>query len=159
MFATWASAAAAPDWSFDALAAGAPSLSSGAATAVLVLALIGFGFKAGCVPLHFWLPPAHAAAPSHVSALMSGIVIKTGIYGLLRVLLLLGGAPRWWGWLVFAIGIVSGVLGVLWALAQHAFKGLVAYHSVENIGIILMGIGLGVLGTAYRSPAVAVLGF
>ena len=126
---------------------------------MLLLALVGFGFKAGFVPMHFWLPPAHAAAPSHVSALMSGIVIKTGIYGLLRVVLLLGGAPAWWGWIVLGLGIISGVLGVLWALAQHDIKRLLAYHSVENIGIILMGIGVGVLGVAYHAPLVAMLGF
>jgi hydrogenase-4 component B len=157
MFATWDSGAA--SWSFDALAAASPSLGSGATIAVLLLALVGFGFKAGFVPLHFWLPPAHAAAPSHVSALMSGIVIKTGIYGLLRVLLLLGGAPAWWGWLVLGLGVSSGVLGVLWALAQHDVKRLLAYHSVENIGIILMGIGVGALGVSYRVPAIAMLGF
>ncbi len=157
MFALWAGAGA--NWSFDALAANSPSLSAGAITAILLLALVGFGFKAGLVPLHFWLPPAHAAAPSHVSALMSGIVIKTGIYGLLRVLLLLGGAPAWWGWLVLGLGIASGILGVLWALAQHDMKRLLAYHSVENIGIILMGLGVGVLGVAYHAGAVAVLGF
>jgi hydrogenase-4 component B len=157
MFATWDAAAA--SWSFDALAAASPSLGSGATIAVLLLALVGFGFKAGFVPLHFWLPPAHAAAPSHVSALMSGIVIKTGIYGLLRVLLLLGGAPAWWGWLVLGLGVSSGVLGVLWALAQHDVKRLLAYHSVENIGIILMGIGVGALGVSYHAPVIAMLGF
>ena len=157
MFATWD--AAASSWSFDALAAAAPSLGPGATIAVLLLALVGFGFKAGFVPLHFWLPPAHAAAPSHVSALMSGIVIKTGIYGLLRVLLLLGGAPAWWGWLVLGLGVSSGVLGVLWALAQHDIKRLLAYHSVENIGIILMGIGVGALGVSYHAPVIAMLGF
>jgi formate hydrogenlyase subunit 3/multisubunit Na+/H+ antiporter MnhD subunit len=157
MFATWA--APASDWTFAALAAATPQLTAGAVAAILLLALFGFGFKAGCVPLHLWLPPAHAAAPSHVSALMSGIVIKTGVYGILRVLLMLGGAPAWWGWLVFAVGIASAVLGVLWALAQHDVKRLLAYHSVENIGIILMGIGLGVLGVATGAPAVAALGF
>ncbi len=157
MFGTWSSSTA--DWSFAGLAAASPSLSAGATSAILLLALVGFGFKAGLVPLHFWLPPAHAAAPSHVSALMSGIVIKTGIYGLLRVLLLLGGAPAWWGWLVLLIGTMSGVLGVLWALAQHDLKRLLAYHSVENIGIILMGIGIGTLGVAYGVPSVAILGF
>ena len=126
---------------------------------MLLLALVGFGFKAGFVPFHFWLPPAHAAAPSHVSALMSGVVIKTGIYGLLRVLLMLGGAPAWWGWIVLATGVASGILGVLWALAQHDMKRLLAYHSVENIGIILMGIGVGVLGVVHKEPAIAVLGF
>lgn len=157
MFATWAGPAT--DWSFPALAAASPALDARAVAAILLLALFGFGFKAGCVPLHFWLPPAHAAAPSHVSALMSGIVIKTGIYGLLRVLLMLGGAPAWWGWLVLMIGAASAVLGVLWALAQHDIKRLLAYHSVENIGIILMGIGVGSLGVAYGSPAIAILGF
>jgi formate hydrogenlyase subunit 3/multisubunit Na+/H+ antiporter MnhD subunit len=157
MFATWG--VSAKDWSFDSLAAVSPSLSAGATAAVLLLALIGFGFKAGFVPMHFWLPSAHAAAPTHVSAIMSGIVIKTGIYGLLRVVLLLGGAPAWWGWIVLGLGIISGVLGVLWALAQHDIKRLLAYHSVENIGIILMGIGVGVLGLAYHAPVVAMLGF
>jgi formate hydrogenlyase subunit 3/multisubunit Na+/H+ antiporter MnhD subunit len=157
MFATWD--VTATNWSFDALAAASPSLSAGATTAILLLALVGFGFKAGFVPLHFWLPPAHAAAPSHVSALMSGIVIKTGIYGMLRVLLLLGGAPAWWGWLVLGLGVSSGILGVLWALAQHDIKRLLAYHSVENIGIILMGIGVGSLGVAYHAPVIAMLGF
>ena len=157
MFALWAGPGG--DWSFDALGAASSSLPTGARTAVLLLALLGFGFKAGLVPLHFWLPPAHAAAPSHVSALMSGIVIKTGIYGLLRVLLLLGGAPAWWGWMVLGIGAASGILGVLWALAQHDLKRLLAYHSVENIGIILMGVGTGVLGVAYHDDAIAVLGF
>lgn len=157
MFAIWAASAA--DWSFASLATASRALDPAAVAAILMLALVGFGFKAGCVPLHFWLPPAHAAAPSHVSALMSGIVIKTGIYGLLRVLLMLGGAPAWWGWLLFWIGITSGVLGVLWALAQHDSKRLLAYHSVENIGIILMGIGVGVLGAAHGSPTIAVLGF
>jgi hydrogenase-4 component B len=157
MFAAWARSS--PDWSFGALAAASASLDARVITAILLLSLFGFGFKAGCVPLHFWLPPAHAAAPSHVSALMSGIVIKTGIYGMLRVLLMLGGAPAWWGWLVFAIGVASGVLGVLWALAQHDLKRLLAYHSVENIGIIMMGIGVGVLGVAHGLPAVAAIGF
>lgn len=157
MFAVLQTSAA--DWSFGAFAAAAPSLNTGAAAAVLLLALVGFGFKAGAVPLHIWLPPAHAVAPSHVSALMSGIVIKTGIYGLLRVLLILGGAPAWWGWLVLGIGVASAVLGVLWALAQHDMKRLLAYHSVENIGIILMGIGVGVLGAATGAPAIAMLGF
>lgn len=157
LFAMWQQSAA--DWSFDALAAASPSLGRGSTTAIILLALVGFGFKAGVVPLHFWLPPAHAAAPSHVSALMSGIVIKTGIYGLLRVLLMLGGAPAWCGWLILGLGIASGVLGVLWALAQHDMKRLLAYHSVENIGIILMGIGIGAIGVARQSPIVATLGF
>ena len=146
------------DWTFDALARGA-ELSGGALVAVLVLALVGFGVKAGLVPLHFWLPPAHAAAPSHVSALMSGVVIKIGIYGLLRVLWLIGTPPFWWGWTVLTIGALSAILGVLWALAQHDIKRLLAYHSVENIGIILMGIGLAGVASAHGRPVLAAIGY
>ena len=124
-----------------------------------VFAMIGFGAKAGFIPVHVWLPEAHPAAPSHVSALMSGAMIKTGIYGLLRILSCLGAPPSWWGWSLLAVGIVSGVLGVLFALAQHDIKRLLAYHSVENIGIITMGIGVGYIGVAYGLPAIAVLGF
>jgi hydrogenase-4 component B len=156
LFAYWAGPTGA--LSFDALAARAAALPAGGAL-VLWLALLGFGLKAGIVPLHFWLPDAHASAPSHVSALMSGVVIKMGIYGLFRVVSLLGTLPAWWGWLVLALGIVSGVLGVLWALAQHDLKRLLAYHSVENIGIILMGLGAGALGISYGIPLVAALGF
>ena len=155
LFALWAGGGA---LTFDALAARAVALPAGRAL-VLWLALLGFGLKAGLVPLHFWLPEAHASAPSHVSALMSGVVIKMGIYGLIRVVSLLGAPPAWWGWLVLALGILSGVLGVLWALAQHDLKRLLAYHSVENIGIILMGTGAGALGMAYHVPLVATLGF
>ena len=156
MFALWSGAAR--DWSFTSLAAaaGAHSVSVGL---LLLLALTGFGLKAGYVPLHFWLPPAHAASPSHVSALMSGIVIEMGIYGLLRVLTLLGAAPAWWAWLVFALGAASALLGVLWALAQRDIKRLLAYSSVEHIGIIVLAIGLGALGQAYHHPALAVLGY
>ncbi len=156
MFAFWGRFAA--TLSFDALAAGAASLPAGGAL-VLCLALVGFGLKAGLVPLHFWLPEAHASAPSHVSALMSGVVIKMGIYGLLRVVSLLGAPPAWWGWLVLIVGVLSGVLGVVWALAQHDLKRLLAYHSVENIGIILLGLGVGALGMSYHLPVVAALGF
>ena len=157
LFAVWGQSGG--DWSFAGLAAAGPRLAAGSVAAVFALALFGFGVKTGLVPLHFWLPPAHAAAPSHVSALMSGVVIKTGIYGFLRVITLLGTPPAWWGWLVLAIGIASSVLGVVWALAQHDIKRLLAYHSVENIGIILIGIGIGALGAAYGQPAIAVIGY
>ncbi|MCR4340877.1 MAG: hypothetical protein NUW01_13435, partial [Gemmatimonadaceae bacterium] len=140
MFAVMAHGSA--DWSFASLAELAGT-APGAGSIVLAMALVGFGAKAGFVPLHFWLPQAHAAAPSHVSALMSGVVIKTGIYGILRVLVLVGPPPAWWAWTVLALGVASALLGVLWALAQHDIKRLLAYHSVENIGIILLGIGLG----------------
>ncbi|MCU0562966.1 MAG: hydrogenase [Desulfobacterales bacterium] len=132
--------------------------STDAAAVCFVLALVGFGTKAGFVPLHVWLPRAHPAAPSHVSAVMSGVMIKTGIYGLLRVLTFLGPPEPWWGWTLVAVGAVSGVLGVLLALAQHDLKRLLAYHSVENIGIIAIGLGLGLAGLAAGNAALAVLG-
>ena len=125
---------------------------------VATLGLIGFGIKAGVVPGHIWLPGAHAAAPSHISALLSGVMLKVGIYGLLRMVMLLGPLPEWWGWAVLLLGLLSAVLGVLWALAQHDLKRLLAYHSVENIGIILLGLGVGALGSAYQQPVVALLG-
>ncbi len=126
---------------------------------LFVLAVVGFGAKAGFMPLHVWLPAAHPAAPSHVSAVMSGVMIKTGIYGLLRSLKFLGPPPLWWGWTLVGIGLCSGILGVLFALAQHDLKRLLAYHSVENIGIITLGIGLGFIGTTLNVPALIVLGF
>src|SRR6266566_2384554 len=134
---------------------GHPTLSS----LVFLLALVGFGSKAGIVPAHVWLPEAHPVAPSHASALMSGAMIKVGIYGLVRILTMLGTPPAWWGWLLISAGVSSGLLGVLFALAQHDLKRLLAYHSVENIGIILLGIGLGVLGLAQGMTTLAVIGF
>ena len=130
-----------------------------AGTRIFLLALAGFGLKAGLFPFHFWLPPAHAAAPSHVSALMSGVVVKTGIYGLLRVTGLFDGIPAWWGVAVLAAGAVSAVLGVALALAQHDLKRLLAYHTVENVGIIALGTGLALLGRARGEPALVLLGF
>jgi len=156
MFAAWSGTGT--DLTFDGLAFSARGLPYRGAV-VLLLALLGFGIKAGLVPLHFWLPGAHSAAPSHISAAMSGIVIKMGVYGLIRVTTLMGVTPAWWGWALLTIGVASGVLGVLWALTQHDLKRLLAYHSVENIGIILLGTGLGALGLSYGRPAVAALGF
>jgi hydrogenase-4 component B len=145
---------------FDALRAGAPSLSPALRSLVFVLALVGFGSKAGLIPLHVWLPLAHPAAPSHVSALMSGVMIKMGVYGLLRVGLdLLGGGPAWWGGLVLAAGAVSALLGVLYALMEHDLKRLLAYHSVENIGIIFIGLGAGFMFQSYGLGALAALAF
>jgi hydrogenase-4 component B len=134
---------------------------SGGGTAgwLYVLLLAGFGLKAGLMPLHFWLPGAHAAAPSHVSALMSGVLLKTAIYGLLRTTGLFEAPPASWGLALLALGVVSGVLGVGLALAQHDLKRLLAYHSVENIGIIAMGVGLALLGRARGEPALVFLGF
>jgi hydrogenase-4 component B len=110
--------------------------------AVFLLFLFGFGVKAGLVPLHIWLPEAHPVAPSNVSALMSGIVIKTGIYGMARVFFdFYGPPPLWMGTVVLALGVASALLGVLYALMAHDLKRLLAWHSIENIGIILMGFG------------------
>ncbi len=129
---------------------------------VFVLCFIGFGCKAGMIPFHSWLPQAHPAAPSNVSALMSGGMIKIGVFGMVKVGLdLLQSSPveLWWGILVLLFGAVSSVLGVVYALAEHDIKRLLAYHSVENIGIILLGVGIGFIGVSTGSPIVAVLGF
>jgi len=127
---------------------------------VFLLALFGFGSKAGIVPLHVWLPMAHPVAPSYVSAMMSGVVIKMGIYGLVRVVLdLLGGGPVWWGGMVLTFGAVSAILGILYALMQSDLKKLLAYSSVENIGIILIGMGAGLVFHSYGMMTFAALGF
>jgi hydrogenase-4 component B len=128
-------------------------------SACFAFALLGFGLKAGFFPLHVWLPAAHPAAPSHVSALLSGVMIKMGIYGFVRALGWLDPVPTWAAALVVAVGIGSAILGVLHALAQHDLKRLLAYHSVENVGIIVLGIGIGLVGRSEGSPAIASLGF
>ena len=126
---------------------------------LFALAAIGFGVKAGAWPVHVWLPAAHPVAPSHVSALLSGIVIKTGIYGILRASILLGVLPIGCGITLLVLGVASALLGVLLALTQHELKRLLAYHSIENIGIILIGVGVGLAALSVRKPAVAALGF
>jgi hydrogenase-4 component B len=126
---------------------------------LFALALAGFGTKAGLMPAHVWLPEAHPAAPSPVSAVMSGVMIKTGIYGILRMIASLGEPSAWWGWTLLAVGVASGLLALMQALAQRDLKRLLAYSSVENIGIICIGIGMGVLGREYSLPEVSVLGF
>jgi hydrogenase-4 component B len=146
--------------SFSSMRAGAASLSPALRNGIFLLALFGFGFKAGIIPLHIWLPMAHPVAPSHVSAVLSGVVIKMGIYGLLRVLLdLMGGGPAWWGAALLGIGSISALLGVLYALMEHDLKRLLAYHSVENIGIILIGVGAGMIFHSYGLMTLAALGF
>ncbi len=126
--------------------------------AAFLLFLFGFGVKAGIVPLHTWLPAAHPVAPSNVSALMSGVIIKTGIYGLTRVSFdFLGAPPNWWGVTVLTIGTISAVLGVLYALMEHDLKRLLAYHSIENIGIILMGLGAALMFLHTHHPVLAAL--
>ena len=120
---------------------------------------IGFGVKAGIIPLHIWLPEAHPAAPSSISALMSGVVIKTGIYGMVRICAFGLGTPRLsWGVIVIVLGAISAALGVLYALMQHDLKRLLAYHSIENIGIILLGVGAAMVALAYGRADVAVIG-
>jgi hydrogenase-4 component B len=146
--------------SFASMRAGAALLSPASRNAIFLLALFGFGAKSGIIPLHIWLPMAHPVAPSHVSAILSGVVIKMGIYGLLRVLLdLMGGGPPWWGGVVLGAGAVSALLGVLYALMEHDLKRLLAYHSVENIGIILIGVGAGLIFHSYGLMSLAALGF
>ncbi len=129
-----------------------------ALTALFALALVGFGIKAGVMPLHSWLPDAHASAPSHVSALMSGVVLKMGIYGLVRTLGLVAAPPLSWGVVLLAAGGLSAFFGVVFALAQHDLKKLLAYHSIENIGIILLGLGLAMAGRATGRADWVVLG-
>jgi hydrogenase-4 component B len=115
------------------------------------IALFGFGLKAGMFPLHIWLPSAHANAPSHVSAMLSGVTLKIGIYGLVRFSGWLP-VPPWAGWVVAFLGVTSAVLGVAFALGQHDLKRLLAYHSVENIGIILIGLGFGLIAMGQGNP-------
>src|SRR5713101_5612253 len=145
---------------FADLRAGATIVTAGTRNVVFLLALAAFGSKAGIVPLHVWLPRAHPAAPSHVSALMSGVMIKLGIYGLVRVMFdFLPGGPAWWGGVVLAVGSLSALLGVLYALVEHDLKRLLAYHSVENIGIILIGLGAGSILHGVGLRALATIGF
>jgi hydrogenase-4 component B len=144
--------------SFASLRAAAAELPAGTRDAVFALALVGFGGKAGLIPLHVWLPRAHPAAPSHVSALMSGAMIKMGVYGLLRVGLdVLGGGPAWWGALVIGLGALSAVLGILYALTEDDIKRLLAYSSVENIGVIMLGVGAAFLFKSLGMPQAAAL--
>jgi len=144
---------------FEDWRAAAPALSATARNAVFVLLGLGFAGKAGVIPLHVWLPLAHPAAPSHVSALMSGVMIKLGVYGLLRVSFdWLGTGPAWWGVAILVAGAASSVIGVLYALVDHDLKRLLAFHSIENIGIILLGVGSAVLYHSAGLPAPALLG-
>jgi formate hydrogenlyase subunit 3/multisubunit Na+/H+ antiporter MnhD subunit len=143
-------------YTFDAIRAGEHPTRVGAL--VLGLVLLGAGSKAGIVPLHVWLPLAHPAAPSHVSALMSGVMTKVAVYGFIRVVFDLLGEPNWWsGLVVLLLGGVTAVLGVLYALMQHDLKRLLAYHTVENIGIIYIGLGLALAFSANGMQAAAAL--
>jgi len=147
------------DFSFASLHDIGAQMAPGKRDAAFVLFMLGFGIKAGIVPFHIWLPAAHPVAPSNVSAFMSGVLIKTGIYGFIRVGFdFLGTPPLWWGVTVLTVGTVSAVLGVLYALMEHDLKRLLAYHSIENIGIILMGLGAALMFLTTGHPLLATLG-
>jgi formate hydrogenlyase subunit 3/multisubunit Na+/H+ antiporter MnhD subunit len=149
-------AAAGGGYTFDAMRAATHA--PGTALAVLALALLGAGSKAGLVPLHAWLPLAHPAAPSHVSALMSGVMTKVAVYGFIRIVFELSGEAQWWsGFIVLLAGGTTAVLGVLYALMQHDLKRLLAYHTVENIGIVFIGLGLALAFDANGLPGAAAL--
>ncbi|ULA60868.1 MAG: Hydrogenase 4 subunit B [Nitrospira sp.] len=147
-------------FSFDDFRHPDQRLPEGLRSIAFFTALIGFGAKAGIVPLHVWLPYAHPAAPSHISALMSGVMIKTAVYALIRVYFdfLEGVFPWWWGFTVLSVGALSALLGVMYALMEHDLKSLLAFHSVENIGIILLGIGAGMIFHTYGLHELAALG-
>ncbi|MDA8215619.1 MAG: hydrogenase 4 subunit B, partial [Nitrospiraceae bacterium] len=128
------------------------------ATVAFLLAFFGFAAKAGVVPLHVWLPEAHPVAPSNVSALMSGVMLKTAIYGIIRVTFdIIKIFPWWWGSIVLTLGLVSAVMGVLYAMMEGDIKRLLAYSSVENIGIIMVGIGLAMIFSSFKMPVLAAL--
>src|SRR6185312_13050561 len=127
-------------------------------TLVLILVLLGAGSKAGLVPLHAWLPLAHPAAPSHVSGLLSGVMTKVAVYAFVRIVFdLLGNPEWWWSMVVLALAGITCVMGVLYALMQHDLKRLLAYHTVENIGIIFIGLGLALAFKAHGMALAAAL--
>lgn len=133
-------------------------LSAGTSAIVFVLSLVGFGFKAGLVPFHFWLPGAHASAPSHVSAVLSAVMLKMGVYGFLRITSLMPAIPAWWGAVTVAAGALTAVTGVALAVGQGDLKRLLAYSSIENVGIIYVGVGTALVGVAEGRPVWVLLG-
>jgi formate hydrogenlyase subunit 3/multisubunit Na+/H+ antiporter MnhD subunit len=135
-----------------------PALGAGGAGLIFLLALVGFGAKAGFVPFHVWLPEAHPAAPSHVSALMSGVMIKMGLYGMLRILTFLGQPAAWWGLTLAGLSLLTGLVGIALALQQRDVKRVLAYSSIENMGLIGLALGVGLWGWASDLPGVAALG-
>jgi len=144
--------------SFTEWGAAAAKLEANTRNLIFILFALGFGSKAGIIPLHVWLPRAHPAAPSHVSALMSGVMIKLGVYGMARVAFdWLGVGPLWWGSTMLMVGAISGVVGVLYALVDADLKRLLAYSSVENIGIIMLGLGAAMLFQTSQLPGLAAL--
>jgi formate hydrogenlyase subunit 3/multisubunit Na+/H+ antiporter MnhD subunit len=147
--------------SFDFSAISTYSLSVKPETSILLFLIffVGFAIKAGFVPFHTWLPHAHPAAPAHVSGIMSGVLIKTGIYGILRMLMLIRVDSLAIGYLILILSVITGMYGVLLAIVQHNLKRLLAYHSIENIGIIGIGIGIGAIGSALHRPWLSAAGY
>ncbi len=157
MFALLASGSG--SFSFDSFKAASGDISPAAGSVIFIFSLIGFGTKAGLVPFHVWLPKAHPAAPSHVSALMSAVMIKTPVYGIIMVLSFLNTPLSWWGWILLLAGVGSGLFGIVMATMQKDLKSLLAYSSVENIGIISLGIGIGVIGMSLQNELLMTFGF
>jgi len=154
--AFWLLSMHAGSFSFEAFRAAAGTLSPGLRNTIFLAALIGFGTKAGVIPLHIWLPQAHPQAPSHISALMSGVMIKTAVYALLLFLFdFLGEVPVWWGYTILAVAVLSTLLGILYALMENDLKKLLAFSSIENIGIILLGVGMAAVFKAFHQPLYA----
>ncbi len=136
---------------FEAIRASGAGMPGGIRAAIFLAAFVGFGAKAGLIPLHLWLPRAHPIAPSPVSALMSGIMLKTAVYGFVRFTFdFLGGGPWWSGYVVLVVAAVTGLLGILYAIAEDDLKRLLAYSSVENIGIIFLGLGASLIFLAHQ---------
>jgi hydrogenase-4 component B len=146
-------------YDFNALSAYTASHRDAVTLALMICLIIGFAIKAGFVPFHTWLPYAHPAAPAHISGIMSGVIIKIGIYGILRMLLTLQTDYTTVGYIILAISAISGLYGVMLAIVQHNLKKLLAYHSVENIGIIGIGIGIGSIGLGTNNNLLVLLGF
>ncbi len=146
-------------YDFNAIASYCASVNPAISFLLFLCFFIGFAIKAGFVPFHTWLPYAHPVAPSHVSGIMSGVMIKLGIFGILRMLLLVNHDYLSIGYFILAVSLISGLYGVILAIVQHNLKKLLAYHSIENIGIIGMGIGLGAIGVGIQNPYLAYAGF
>src|SRR5204863_3292906 len=144
---------------FADLRAGAAGLSPAARNGVFLLAVVAFGSKAGLVPLHVWLPRAHPVAPSHVSALMSAAMVNLGVYGVARVVFdLLPAGPPWWGGLLLGVGVVTALTGVLYSVAETHLKRVLAYSTVENLGLVFIGLGFALLMRGYGYGPLAAMG-
>jgi len=146
-------------YDFNAIGLYSASVSPAISTLLFLIFFIGFAIKAGFVPFHTWLPYAHPVAPTHVSGIMSGVMIKLGIFGILRMLLYVNQNYLGIGYFILIVSLISGLYGVILAIVQHDLKKLLAYHSIENIGIIGMGIGLGTIGLGIHNPYLAFAGF